>query len=77
MYCSKVTPGSASLLNLMPVSGQKYEGYPEIPGAGLSKLVILLVWWDPQKQRAVGCLGGEVCRRRNPLNLGHFQWATL
>jgi hypothetical protein len=69
MYCSKVTPGSASLLNLMPVSGQKYEGHPETPGAGPSKLIFLSVCWHPQKQRVVGCQGGQVYRRRHPLNL--------
>jgi hypothetical protein len=52
----------------MPVSGQKYEGYPETPGAEPSKLVVLLVWWDPQKQKVVGCQDREVCRR-HPLNL--------
>jgi hypothetical protein len=67
MYWSKVTP----LLNLVPVSSQKCEDYPKTPGAGLFKLVVLLVWWDPQKQKAVGCQGGEVCRRRHPLNPQH------
>jgi hypothetical protein len=49
----------------MPESDKKCEGCPETPEAGPSKLVVLLVWCYPQNQRAVGCQGGEVCRRRH------------
>jgi hypothetical protein len=62
-------PGIASPLDLLPMFDQRCEGNLKTPGEGPSMLVVLQVLWGPQKQRAVGCQGGEVCRRRHPLNL--------
>jgi hypothetical protein len=62
-------PGIANPLDLVVMFDQRCLGCLETPGAGPSMLVVLQVLWGPQKQRAVGCQGGEVCRRRHPLNL--------
>jgi hypothetical protein len=67
-YWSKVAPWNCQSLRSVPMFDQRYESYLKTPGAGPSMLVVLQVLWSPTKQRVVGYQGGEICRRRHPLN---------